>query len=864
MKEKLLRLCVSMSGILLILILPGCKRQAVTASFEASWPESIERTWLGPDFWANRLQDWEIRDGRIECLVAGENRNVNLLTAELMEERGGFSVSAKMGFLDDSIPVSRQNWIGFRLGARGQFDDYRDSAIYGEGLEAGISTTGELFIGSLTESGASKLSDLMEAFVLRVDAMPDGKDWKLTLSALDPASDEVITSTEKTVTGADLKGSIALVSHFSGMPENRDVRSCWFDDWEVSGDKVALHPERAWGPILFSQYTLSRGIVKITAQMAPVSSADGEKVTLEIKPGNSWEKVAESTIHPLARTASLSIDPWNYKQDVPYRLRYTYIADSGEEAQATHEGLFRKDPVDKDEIVVAGLSCMSDLGFPHTDVLKALQTHDPDLLYFAGDQIYERVGGHYELQREPLDKAVLEYLRKWYLFGWTFDEVLRDRPTISIPDDHDVFQGNLWGAGGKAVTLYEDQSAYQRSGGYRMPPEWVKMVERTQTSHLPDPVDPRPIEQGIGVYFTDLNYGGVSFAILEDRKFKSGPLQIFPEMYQNGVWNRDLGLEPEDYDRPGAVLLGDRQLQFLESWAEDWSNQTWMKIALSQTIFSSLSTRSETDRSSAPSRPVPRPGEYPPDDVPSRDTDANGWPQTGRNKALRLLRKGFAFHLAGDQHLGSTIQYGVDEYRDAGYAFCVPAISNIWPRRWSPAEPGRNHSPGAPRYTGDYLDGMHNKVTVYAVANPVYTGMEPAALYDRAPGYGIVRLNRQSRSLTIECWPRFVLPGDGDAKPFAGWPITLDQLDNYGREAVAYLPKLHVVGLENPVVQVIDEETDETVYTLRINGSFFRPKVFKEGSYTLIVSDPDRHMAKRITSIMPIDMDASDTLQVEF
>ena len=48
------------------------------------------------------------------------------------------------------------------------------------------------------------------------------------------------------------------------------------------------------------------------------------------------------------------------------------------------------------------------------------------------------------------------------------------------------------------------------------------MVERAQTSHLPDPYDPTPIEQGIGVYYTDFNWGGIGFAILEDRKFKIG------------------------------------------------------------------------------------------------------------------------------------------------------------------------------------------------------------------------------------------------------------------------------------------------------------------------------------------------------
>ena len=54
-------------------------------------------------------------------------------------------------------------------------------------------------------------------------------------------------------------------------------------------------------------------------------------------------------------------------------------------------------------------------------------------------------------------------------------------------------------------------------------------------------------------------------------------------------------------------------------------------------------------------------------EAPVQDHDSNSWPQTGRNKALRAIRKGLAVHIAGDQHLGSTIQYGIDDWNDAGF-----------------------------------------------------------------------------------------------------------------------------------------------------------------------------------------------------
>ena len=95
---------------------------------------------------------------------------------------------------------------------------------------------------------------------------------------------------------------------------------------------------------------------------------------------------------------------------------------------------------------------------------------------------------------------------------------------ITIPDDHDIGQGNLWGEYGKKAS-----SSAGNDGGYFYHPEYIQMVERAQTGHLPDPTS-YPIHQNIGVYYTNLVLGGVDFAILEDRKFKSGPKGKIPQM----------------------------------------------------------------------------------------------------------------------------------------------------------------------------------------------------------------------------------------------------------------------------------------------------------------------------------------------
>ena len=86
------------------------------------------------------------------------------------------------------------------------------------------------------------------------------------------------------------------------------------------------------------------------------------------------------------------------------------------------------------------------------------------------------------------------------------------------------------------------------------------------------------------------------------------------------------------------------------------------------------------------------------------------------------------------------------------------------------------------------------------------------------------------------CWPRNIDVSAEGAKPYPGWPFTFNQLDNYGRKAVAFLPELQI-NQPNQVVQVIAQKSGEVIYTLRINGTSFRPKVFAQGLYTIHVGE---------------------------
>ncbi|MDX2432858.1 MAG: hypothetical protein QNK35_18105, partial [Bacteroides sp.] len=291
--------------------------------------------------------------------------------------------------------------------------------------------------------------------------------------------------------------------------------------------------------LAFGMYTVSNATLKLSAQLYPLYPDETREVRLEVKKEGQWKEIASEKVNDLGWSALFRIENWDTTQDTPYRLRHG--------KKAIYEGLIRHDPVEKEEIVLAAFSCSSnkDRGDRNSYVMN-IDYLDPDLIFLAGDQSYDHT----------------EHTASWLLFGSQFGEIWRDRPCISIPDDHDIGQGNLWGESGKV-----SHAKGSSDGGYTYHHEYVKMVERCQTANLPDAFDPTPIGQGIGVYYTNLVVGELDFAIIEDRKFKSGPNGKIPQQGPRPDHIYDPNYDPASIDLPGLVLLGDRQLDFLDQWA---------------------------------------------------------------------------------------------------------------------------------------------------------------------------------------------------------------------------------------------------------------------------------------------------------
>ena len=607
----------------------------------------------------------------------------------------------------------------------------------------------------------------------------------------------------------------------------------------------------------------------MSIQMPPVGIEDEQFVRFSYKTVSdpTWTETDSSVIDPVTYQAHIRMDDWNSTVEKQYRISYRLRDEKGRMRTYFYSGKIKPDPVEKVTLNAGAFSCISHMEgsidgtrcdypdriwFPHTDFVESVKAQNPDILFFTGDQIYEGRPTAPDLSSQ--ENTRLDYLYKWYLFLWTTGDLLRNTPAVIIPDDHDVYQGNLWGANGKAVPSAPSDSSYpdyykgrekywrQDQGGYILDPSVVNMIQSTQTSHLPDPYDATPVEQGIQVYYTDLIYGRVSFAILEDRKFKSAPGAMVPEAKVVNGFPQNRYMSGWRMDNPDATLLGERQLAFIDDWTTDWKDAD-LKAAISQTLLVNLSTfpASFTTDEGLASLPSPPAGVIPEGYRLAKDMDSNGWPQTGRNNALKALRKGYAVMISGDQHLGSLTRMGTDRWNDAGYAFSVPAVGNLWPRRWFPPETGKEHQEGQPPYTGQYYDGFGNKVTVIAVANPELTDQKPGALYNRAVGYGIIKFEKPTGNITFECWKRNADPEKGEEDMYSGWPKTINLMDNYDRPIRTWLPPYIIKGLDNhPVFQVIDEENGEILYTVRVPSYRFQPGVFAYGGeYTVRIGDPD-------------------------
>jgi alkaline phosphatase D len=741
-------------------------------------PVDVTRTWLGPTYWGNRLQDWQLNRGRLECLGPARSgaRTIAVLTREVVAGNSAASLTVRTGTMSAGAGFS-----GFLLGAGAGKVDYRSAALVqgasgaGGGIFCGYGSDGDVVFREHTSetaqlayatlaatgrSGPAPARTLTEDVELQLDVAATGTgSFDLTLTALDFTTRALLSrATLRNLAGSTVQGGIALVSSTVGGATGARH---WVRGLATGGAKIGQQPLRSLGPIIGTLYTVNGSVLKLTAQFAPVGPSEPQQAVLQYQaPGApAWTTAATTTLGP-GYTALFRVASWDATKTWSYRVAYAL----GTTREATYGGTIVADPSSKPTIVVGLLNCSihsyrpldvgsnstprlsgerslglytdANLYFPYKTLTTNLAKHSPDLYVAMGDQFYE----HRPTATDPSATPTLDFLYRYYLWLWAVRGLTSTRPTVVLVDDHDVYQGNVWGHEGAAAP-----GGNSSQGGYVRDPGWVNTVQRVQCGHNPDPFDPTPVLRGITVYYGMFRYGGVSFALLEDRKWKSGDAD-------------GLDASGQRYPDATAQLLGERQHTFLRAWAT--ADAGLPKVCVSQTLFGCLQTT--------------------PAGAPFLDYDSNGYPAVRRRTAVTLLKQAKALVVSGDQHLASVVRHGSDAFRDGPVQFVAPAMGTAWQRWFEPAGTLPNGT-GRP-FTGDWSDGFGNRLSVLALANPkvsyaTYRAGYPGTnqtLGDRAlksEGYGILRVQKGNSAFVLEAWPLQADPATGST--FPGWPVTV-------------------------------------------------------------------------------------------
>jgi alkaline phosphatase D len=823
------------------------KRDDVSLTLMANWTDLPERHWAGPTIWTNRLQDWVVRGGSLICepVNNAECRTAHLLTHQLSGKNEAFQLEVIIAMEKGS---EEGGFAGFLIGAGEGHLDYRAASLVHDmpGKYGGILTVIETsedgglafrdmstpedkrdypYIPSQKTLTKESIRLYYHGMMLNLEGLPERDGfYRLRLSAWALHSGELLGAQEIfQVPASRLIGNVALVSHSDG----KSVQHA-FEGFKLGGGKFQMDESHSFGPIAGALYSISGSTLKLGAQFVHLGEAvdkDRQRLTaqLEVRSKKNPEKwilvdgpkaVSVPDYHILFRD-----DSWDSSAEHEARIIFQ---DARDEA-FTYGMTIKRDPVDKPVVSLAGFTGMGAMGrtvaqagpdaeegdvivgrwtpanvwMPYAQAVQAVNKQNVDILFFTGDQIYEGKPTPVDGSRMPVE----DYLYKWLIWHWSFQELTRHIPAICQPDDHDVYHGNIWGWGGKL-----DLTNNVNDGGYRCSPYFVNMVHRTQTSHNPDAYDPIPLESGITNYYCGFTFGGIGFAVLEDRKFKTPPNIVDPDE---------------------QVMLGEHQEEFLRKWGEDWTGQKF-KAVVSQTGYAAMHVNFEGKM--------------------SKDPDSGGFPKVRRDDALRLFRRCSALVLCGDQHLSTMTRLGIDKPSDAVYQFCVPALANIFWRWFYPNEPGADRKPGEPEYLGEFVDAWGNFLRMIAVANPERHELLGQKLRQRyviteeeaksgkgdnlrtclGDGYGVVRFNKNDHTITVECWPHDVDPEMG-GKQFAGWPIILSLEELDGRKPEAWLPDLNIECYNDPVVQIIEQESGEIIKITRTKDGFYRPGVFDSG-----------------------------------
>ena len=746
---------------LLFFILSFSSVFAAVDSLHFDWNNVAKRQWVGEDFWANRLQDWSVDEQRVNCLRPGVNSTLHVLSAEL---KGDFALSG-------SITLGRNKVAKGDSGARsGLLLGLSDTALNylaratmqhfflnENGVYLGIDEKHQLFIEELSSKTSVHSQGLPSIYIQQM--LTKGVALRFTIKSVGDSmlvslclKDREAESIELLLPSGIIGGNIAFVASAQNY-----LSKYFFDDFNIGGAGLARRDDRKYGPVSTCLYSIDANVLNLSVQFLPIGIQYGDSATIDINRAGQWQRFQTIAIDSIYGLALLR----NFKWTDAVARRYRVRLKRGKIFEGDYYyGQISMPASTETKLKIAVLSCngmpfieRSGMDYwqiwkPYELTAKRCSIEKPELLVFLGDQMYESRPVPMEWDRSLYS---LDYQYRWLLWCMQFNPLTSSLPTLVMMDDHDYFQGNLWGIHGdtlsraiakdKPLDYVGDASDWlMENGGFFQEAAFLKYAVALQTAHLPASFSKQ--KTAVPDYYTVLKFKGVGFAILEDRKYKSAPMKALPNVASFNGFPYSDSLSVDSLHNKDAQLLNEDQLQMLDKWSEDWNNES-MKVVFTQSVYSCLSaSRKGFQPLSGKNISIDEKVDFP--TRLAKDMDSNGWPKSGRDKALESIRKSGALLVGGDQHFPSVVQQGVAQWKDAVYSFTVPAVSSTYPRFWYPDSTDHHGD-------NNYVDGFGNKFSMLAYSNPVKNDSFPLWMHN-APGIAFVTCDKKQQSYTLDCW----------------------------------------------------------------------------------------------------------------
>lgn len=791
--------------LLAIVQFASCGKESANLQFNAELRKDIKRNQISENFWANRLQDWQLNKGRIECINTSlPLRTLHLLPYTISSDSGTVKISMKIGSIKKNDSLTKHDYAGLILGAGALTDDFRKRAFIHQthtksgGIIAAVNGMGKLiFIDNetgefLNLAAAEEIKTPIfstQGLYMQIKLYPEGETYSLNFSIVKETEEEVLSHAKvMNIPKEKIEGNIAFVVN---SPQNNCKSGIWFQDFKLSGTKLNYNENSKISPIIGAFYNYFNKQVHLKAQLMPPGFNSDNKVRLEISEyeKDEWKQIAEQEIDSVSYTADFSFKLKKHNTIYNYRLIYSEKDDKGKTKEFFYEGLIKNKQKNTLKLtVIKNTSRMlpttswvtkpnnkNRFSLPDSTLSEMLINDKSDFYMFQGELI-DKSGFIENSGSKLLQNLKLNYLYELYKWHLSFSEITKNHSCLLLLKDDFLENRN----NENEFNLNLSETEYLK-----------KLICKTQ--HSPE------IEcSSQNQLLSSFSIGGVNFAYIPEAKREKSDSLLLVNRYLN---------------KPDSFMLSRKRE--LKKWALNWDNSELKAIITSEPI-SSLET------------------------LNSRKTNI----KYNKNKdIIDYAQKTFSVIISSSD-TSSFFKYGIKKYADASYSYIAPAsISSLVMKKQN----------------NEFISQELNRINLLAKAEK-NTKKDVLNSFS----YGLISFNKFQQSISFYN-KKIVLTEEEQLKDTNNWSIKILAKSNYNKSSPAYLPLLRIKGaLSKPVITIFDSRTKELIYTKRINKLSYKPKVFYWGRYDIEILDTNTGRKKIITNILAENINKNTSIKVKF